>query len=61
MVGIDIYEVEVTIAIQLGYHWVDEAEKIASALKLAIGEATDSKRRRGLVANNPYDVTGYMR
>ena len=43
MVGIDIYEVDVTISIQLGYHWVDEAEKIASALKLAIGEATDSK------------------
>ena len=43
MVGIDIYEVDVTLSIQLGYHWVDEAEKIASALKTAIGEATDSK------------------
>ena len=42
MVGIDIYEVDVTISIRLGYHRVAEAEKIASTIRLAIGEATDS-------------------
>ena len=33
MVGIDIYEVDVTISIRLGYHRVAEAEKIASTIQ----------------------------
>ena len=60
MVGIDIYEVDVTISIRLGYHRVDEAEKIASTIQTGDRRSYRLHSRRRLVAHDSYDVTGYM-
>lgn len=42
MVGIDIYEADVTISIELGYHCANDAETITRTIQSAISDATDS-------------------